>query len=69
MGILFTRTELNFKFICSTRFRTRPLGVITEAVKELHEAIEAKDMTETVDGLAEILYVTYRVGTMLIHFV
>jgi len=38
------------------------LGLITEEVKELTEAIEEKDMTETLDALADILYVVYGAG-------
>lgn len=33
------------------------LSLIDEEVKELHEAVEAKDIIETVDALADIIYV------------
>lgn len=48
-----------------TIFDTEPktvtlrLKLIEEEVKELQDAIEASDMTETVDALADILYVVY----------
>ena len=38
------------------------LSLITEEVDELKEAIKNKDMTETIDALADILYVVYGAG-------
>ncbi len=35
------------------------LALITEEVRELNEAVEANDLTETRDALADILYVVY----------
>ena len=39
--------------------------LIDEEVKELHDAIEQKDMTETIDALTDILYVVYGAGAAL----
>jgi predicted HAD superfamily Cof-like phosphohydrolase len=39
------------------------LDLITEEVKELQEAIENHDMKETIDALADILYVVYGAGS------
>lgn len=39
------------------------LDLILEEVNELKDAIEKKDMKEVIDGLADILYVTYGMGT------
>jgi predicted HAD superfamily Cof-like phosphohydrolase len=38
------------------------LKLIEEEVKELEDAMRAKDMTETVDALGDILYVVYGAG-------
>lgn len=38
------------------------LSLIQEEVKELEQAIKDKDMVETVDALADILYVVYGAG-------
>merc|ERR1719408_258407 len=38
------------------------LKLIEEEVKELSEAMQAKDMVETVDALGDILYVVYGAG-------
>lgn len=39
------------------------LSLITEEVNELKEAIENHDFTETIDALADILYVVYGAGS------
>lgn len=39
------------------------LDLITEEVKELQEAIKNHDMKETIDALADILYVVYGAGS------
>lgn len=41
------------------------LNLILEEVQELKDAIENKDLTETVDALTDILYVTYGAFTAL----
>jgi predicted HAD superfamily Cof-like phosphohydrolase len=41
------------------------LKLIREEVKELHEAIDNKDFIETVDALADILYVVYGMGARI----
>jgi len=41
---------------------TLRLKLIEEEVKELEEAMQAKDMVETVDALGDILYVVYGAG-------
>merc|ERR1719335_1189131 len=38
------------------------LNLIKEEVKELAEAMKAKDMVETIDALGDILYVVYGAG-------
>jgi predicted HAD superfamily Cof-like phosphohydrolase len=38
------------------------LDLILEEVKELKDAIDTHDMTETIDALADILYVVYGAG-------
>lgn len=38
------------------------LSLIDEEVKELHESVQNKDFIETVDALADILYVVYGFG-------
>jgi predicted HAD superfamily Cof-like phosphohydrolase len=38
------------------------LSLIREEVRELVEAVQAKDMVETIDALADILYVVYGTG-------
>tara|TARA_Y100000389_G_scaffold194481_1_gene224543 strand:- start:445 stop:903 length:459 start_codon:yes stop_codon:yes gene_type:complete len=38
------------------------LGLINEEVKELNEAVENHDFVETIDALADILYVVYGAG-------
>lgn len=38
------------------------MKLIREEVKELEDAVSQKDMTETVDALADILYVVYGAG-------
>lgn len=39
------------------------LALITEEVNELKDAIATKDFTETIDALADILYVVYGAGS------
>lgn len=41
------------------------LALITEEVRELTEAIEAKDFTETVDAFADILYVVHGMASAM----
>merc|ERR1711896_85273 len=41
------------------------LKLIVEEVKELDDAMKAKDMVETVDALGDILYVVYGAGGAL----
>ena len=41
------------------------MDLIREEVKELEEAVAAHDMTETLDALADILYVVYGMGCSL----
>lgn len=38
------------------------LGLINEEVKELNEAVDNHDFVETIDALADILYVVYGAG-------
>lgn len=38
------------------------LSLINEEVKELNEAVDNKDFVETIDALADILYVVYGAG-------
>lgn len=38
------------------------LGLVNEEVKELNEAVENHDFVETIDALADILYVVYGAG-------
>lgn len=41
------------------------MDLIREEMKELEEAVATQDMTETVDALADILYVVYGMGASL----
>lgn len=41
------------------------MALIREEMKELEEAVANRDMTETVDALADILYVVYGMGASL----
>ena len=52
-------------------FTTKPklinyrLALINEEVKELNEAVESHDLIETIDALADILYVVYGAFTAI----
>lgn len=50
-------------FETDTKLVNLRLSLITEEVDELKEAIKNSDMTETIDALADILYVVYGAGT------
>lgn len=41
------------------------MSLITEEVKELEKAVSENDMVETIDALADILYVVYGMGARL----
>lgn len=49
-------------FVSDPKLVGLKLGLITEEVRELEEAIASHDLKETVDALADILYVVYGAG-------
>jgi len=50
------------KVLYNTKLMNLRVGLIKEEVKELEDAVETKDYIETIDALADILYVVYGMG-------
>jgi predicted HAD superfamily Cof-like phosphohydrolase len=61
-GVPIADTVQNDIFTRDPKLVDLRLSLITEEVGELKEAIENHDMTETIDALADILYVVYGAG-------
>ena len=58
----FQRTQTDI-FDKDPKLVSLRLDLIKEEVRELEEAIQNKDMVETIDALADILYVVYGAGS------
>jgi predicted HAD superfamily Cof-like phosphohydrolase len=61
-GIAVTNTPDLKVFTSNPNLVDLRLKLIDEEVRELHEAVEAKDFVEVADALADILYVVYGAG-------
>ncbi len=64
-GIKTTKTPSKDIFTTEEKLIEYRLSLINEEVKELNDAIKSHDLVETIDALADILYVVYGAFTAI----
>ena len=64
-GIKTTKTHSKDIFTTEEKLIEYRLSLINEEVKELNDAIKSHDLVETIDALADILYVVYGAFTAI----